>query len=62
VIEIKHGIIFDSLDEVYEHYNNDVLKLVNIKQLLFYSDICGIQPDWIGKSVYDGKLIAYYGK
>lgn len=62
MIEIKQGIIFDSLDEVYEHYNNDVLKLVNIKQLLFYSDICGIQPDWIGKSVYDGKLIAYYGK
>lgn len=62
MIEVKQGITFDSLDEVYEHYNNDVLKLVNIKQLLFYSDICGIQPDWIGKSVYDGKLIAYYGK
>lgn len=22
----------------------------------------GVQPDWIGKSAYDGKLIAYYGK
>lgn len=62
VIKIKKGIIFNSLDEVYQYYNDKVLKIVNIKQLLFYSDICGVQPDWIGKSVYDGKLIAYYGK
>lgn len=60
--KIKQGMIFDSLDEVYQHYNNEILKIVNIKQLLFYSDICGVQTDWIGKSVYDGKLIAYYGK
>lgn len=62
VIEIKQGMIFDSLDEVYQYYNNDVLKIVNIKQIIFYSDIYKIQPDWIGKSIYDGKLIAYYGK
>ena len=62
MIYIKQGIIFDSLDEVYQYYNNEVLKIVNIKQLLFYSDICGVQPDWIGKSVYDGILIAYFGK
>ena len=24
--------------------------------------MCGVQPDWLGKSIYDGKLIAYYGK
>lgn len=59
---IKEKISFDSLDEVYQYYNNEVLKIANIKQLLFYSDICKVQPDWIGKSVYDGKLIAYYGK
>ena len=62
VIKIKQGMIFDSLDEVYQYYNNDVLKIVNIKQIIFYSDICKIQPDWIGQSIYDGKLIAYYGK
>lgn len=62
MIKIKKGISFDSLDEVYQHYNNNVLKIVNIKQIIFYSDICRIQPDWIGKSIYDGKLIAYYGK
>lgn len=62
MIKIKQEISFDSLDEVYQHYNNEVLKIVNIKQLLFYSDICGILPDWIGKSIYDGKSIAYYGK
>ena len=62
MIFIKQGIIFDSLNEVYQHYNNEVFKIVNIKQILFYSDICGILPDWIGKSIYDGKLIAYYGK
>lgn len=60
--EIKEGTCFDSLEEVYEYYNDEVLKIVNIKQLLFYSDVCGVQPDWIGKSIYDGKLIAYYGK
>lgn len=62
MINIKQGIIFDSLDEVYQYYNDEVLKIVNIKQLLFYSDICGVQPDWIGRSAYDGKLIGYYGK
>ena len=62
VIGIKKGTVFESLDEVYQYYNDQVLKIVNIKQLLFYSDICGVQPDWIGKSVYDDKLIAYYGK
>lgn len=62
VVDIKQGMIFDSLDDVYQHYNNEVLKIVNIKQLLFYSDICMVQPDWIGKSTFDGKLIAYYGK
>ena len=62
VIYIKQGAVFESLNEVYQYYNDDVLKIVNIKQLLFYSDIMGVQPDWIGKSTYDGKLIAYYGK
>jgi len=62
VINIKQGTVFDSLDEVYQYYNDNVLKIVNIKQLLFYSDICGVQPDWIGQSAYDKRLIAYYGK
>ena len=62
VIDIKQGTVFESLNEVYQYYDDQVLKIVNIKQLLFYSDICGVQPDWIGKSAYDGKLIAYYGK
>lgn len=59
---MKYGVIFDSLNEVYEYYNGNVVKIVNLAQLLFYSDICGIQPDWLGKSAYDGKLIGYYGK
>ncbi|MCM1399919.1 MAG: hypothetical protein NC225_10625 [Clostridium sp.] len=62
MVTIKKRISFDSLEEVYQYYNNQVLKIVNIKQLLFYSDICKVQPDWIGKSIYDGRLIAYYGK
>lgn len=62
MINIRNGVIFDSLDEVYQYYNDDVVKIVNIKQLLFYSDICGVQPDWVGKSIYDGKIVAYYGK
>lgn len=62
VINIKQGVTFDSLNEVYQYYDDQVLKIVNIKQLLFYADVCGIQPDWIGKSAYDGKLVAYYGK
>lgn len=59
---MKQGIYFDSLNEVYDYYNNDVLKIVNLKQFLFYADICGVQPDWVGKSIFNGKLIAYYGK
>lgn len=62
VIDIREEVVFDSLDEVYDYYNDNVLKIVNIKQLLFYCDICRVQPDWIGKSVYDGKIVAYYGK
>ena len=62
VIIMRHGIFFDTLDEVYDYYNNEVLKIVNIKQIIFYSQICRIQPDWIGESIYNGKLIAYYGK
>ena len=62
MIYIKQGIVFDSLDEVYQHYNGEVLKIVNLKQILFYSDIMGVLPDWIGQSIYNGKLIAYYGK
>lgn len=62
VIRIKQGIVFDSLDEVYQYYNDAVLKIVNIKQIIFYGNVMGIQPDWIGQSEYDKKLIAYYGK
>ena len=62
MLKIRNGIAFDTLNEVYDYYNGEVLKIVNIKQLLFYCDICGVQPDWIGKSVYNDKLIAYYGK
>ena len=62
VINIKQGVTFDSFNEAYQCYDDQVLKIVNIKQLLFYADVCGIQPDWIGKSAYDGKLVAYYGK
>lgn len=62
MIYIRNGVIFDSLDEVYRYYDNNVLKIVNIRQVLFYCHICNVQPDWIGESAYDGKLIAYYGK
>jgi hypothetical protein len=62
VNNIRLGNIFDSLDEVYQYYKNDVLKIVNIKQLLFYASICRVQPDWIDKSIYNGRLIAYYGR
>ena len=61
VINIKQGVIFDSLDEVYQYYD-DVIKIVNLKQLLFYSDICRVQPDWLGRSIYDGRAIGYYGR
>lgn len=53
---------FKSLSEVYEHYNDNVVKIVNLKQILFYADICAVQPDWIGRSIYDGRMVAYYGK
>lgn len=62
MINIRQGVIFDSLDEVYDYYNDSIVKIVNIKQMLFYSDTMGVQPDWIGKSPYDGKIVAYYGK
>lgn len=52
---------FKSLGDVYEYYDQRVVKLVNIKQILFYADSCNLQPDWISKSVFDNKLIAYYG-
>lgn len=61
MISIKQGIIFESLNEVYQYYE-DVIKIVNIKQLGFYCDVCQVQPDWLGRSIYDGKLIGYYGK
>ena len=61
VINIKQGVVFDSLDEVYKYYD-DVIKIVNLKQLLFYSDICRVQPDWLGRSIYDGRAIGYYGR
>lgn len=52
---------FNSLDEVYAYYDDKVVKIVNINQILFYADICNLQPDWIGKSIFDNKIIAYYG-
>lgn len=58
---IKDGIIFESLEDVYEYYH-DVVKIVNLKQYLFYASNCGIQADWVCKSPYDGRLVAYYGK
>ena len=60
-ISIKQGIIFESLDEVYDYYD-EVVKIVNIKQFLFYCSICRVQPDWIDKSIYDGRIVAYYGR
>lgn len=50
------------MDEVYEYYDNEVVKIVNLKQFLFYCSVYHIQPDWIDKSVYDDKVVAYYGK
>lgn len=52
---------FNSLEEVYEYYNNRVVKVVNIKQILFYADVCNLQPDWIAKSIFNDRLVAYYG-
>lgn len=62
VFIIKSTIAFDTLNEVYEYYNDNVLKITNLKQIIFYSNIFSVLPDWIGESPYDGKLIAYYGK
>ena len=50
------------MDEVYQYYDNEVVKIVNLKQFLFYCSVYHIQPDWIDKSVYDDKVVAYYGK
>lgn len=61
-INAKQGVTFETLNEVYDYYNDDILKIVNLKQLLFYAHNCGVQPDWIGKSTYNDKLIAYYAK
>ena len=46
-MKIRTGNIFESLDEVYDYYNGDIVK---------------IQADWVDRSPYDGKLIAYYGR
>lgn len=62
MLKIRQSIAFDTLDEVYDYYNNDVVKILNIQQIIAYSDFYAVQPDWIGKSPYDGKFIAYYGK
>lgn len=62
MLTIRESVAFDTLNEVYDYYNGEVLKILNIRQIKFYGDICAVQPDWIGESPYDGKLIAYYGK
>ena len=56
------GRPFKRLDDVWDYYNREVIKLVNIEQILYYCSECRCQPDWIDKSVQDGRLIAYYGK
>ena len=61
MLKIKEGIKFDTLNEVYDYYNDNVIRIVNLKQLLFYCSHA-VQPDWVDKSVYDNKLVAYYGK
>ena len=61
-MKIRTGNIFESLDEVYDYYNGDIVKIVNLQQFLFYAGACGIQADWVDRSPYDGKLIAYYGR
>lgn len=61
MFKIKRGVTFDTLNEVYDYYSDNVIRIINIKQLLFYCT-CGVQPDWIDKSPYDNKLVAYYGK
>ena len=58
-MKIRTGNIFESLDEVYDYYNGDIVKIVNLQQFLFYAGACGIQADWVDRSPYDGKLIAY---
>ena len=59
---IKQGVIFENLDEVYDHYNGEVIKIVNIKQFRFYANICGLQPDWTASSPLDGRIVWYFGR
>ena len=44
-MKIRTGNIFESLDEVYDYYNGDIVKIVNLQQFLFYAGACGIQAD-----------------
>lgn len=62
MFNIRNAVAFDTLNEVYNYYNDNVVKILNIQQIKFYGNICAVQPDWIGESPYDGKLIAYYGR
>lgn len=45
---------------MYDFYKGKVVKIVDIKQFLFYAD-CGVQPDWIVRSPLDGRIVTYYG-
>ena len=49
-MKIRTGNIFESLDEVYDYYNGDIVKIVNLQQFLFYAGACGIQADWVDRS------------
>lgn len=56
---------FKSLDELYlfaKQNNEQIVKIVNLRQIGFYSTVAKCIPDWIGESVYDKRLVAYYYK
>lgn len=61
VLKIRESIAFDTLNEVYEYYDNNVVSLVNLKQIGFYG-LNAVQPDWVEPSPYNKKLVAYYGQ
>lgn len=54
-------IKFNSLDAVYEYYDNQIVKILNMEQVKYYIKH-DVRPDYMEVSPYDSSIVFYFGK
>lgn len=56
--------VFENLNEVYECYGEEnVIPVTNIKQIIYYTSVFHLQPEYIDESVRNkGQICCYFHK